>query len=351
MTDIDIAGVTYNSEKRTEKFLKALKKTECELSKKVAFCENESHDVNKAPLVSVIVRTCARPYVLAECLKSIQNQTYHNIEVCIAEDGPNISENFIKENFPKLNVKYCATMEKKGRSYAGNVALSMASGEYFNFLDDDDVFYCDHIETMINAALENPQGKLFYAKAFETPIEIKSVQPYVYKLKNHINVFRVNYSKSNLLVANLFPIQTVFFKREVYEQLGGFSTEYEYLEDWDLWLKYSLADDYTLVDKITSEYRVPAAAGIAQQRDNLLKANEEQIRNKYITTKEISSNGIKVINTQLLKYKIDSAYMISDKVLYVNGWGFLKSNLSDTDFYVYITDKNNKRHILQHSYI
>ncbi len=309
-----------------------------------AFYESRRYDESNTPLVSVIVRTCQRPYVLKECLESIRNQTYKNVEVCIAEDGENYSENFIKENFPDLNIKYISTGEKKGRSYAGNLALSMSTGEYLNFLDDDDVFYCDHIETMINEALKYPSEKMFYAKCYETPIEIKSKEPYIYEIKDYADIQRPEYTKSNLVINNLFPIQSVFFKREVYEKIGGFNTKYEYLEDWDLWLKYSTFADYFLIEKTTSVYRVPANAFATKERTALLRLNEKEIRNKYmqksILQTKIFSNVCE--NSDFL-YAIDSVNLYSDDMILLTGWGFCKNQ--ESEIYVRLTDTAGKEYL------
>ena len=59
------------------------------------------------PLVSIIIRTCQRPQVLQRALKSVQEQTYKNVQVIVVEDGKNESEEFIKKNFKDLNLLYC----------------------------------------------------------------------------------------------------------------------------------------------------------------------------------------------------------------------------------------------------
>ena len=91
--------------------------------------------------VSIIVRTCGRPDVLKTALDSLRRQTYKNIEIIVVEDGPIVSEKMIQEEYNDLPIVYFATIEKKGRSAAGNIGLKIASGTYLNFLDDDDIFY------------------------------------------------------------------------------------------------------------------------------------------------------------------------------------------------------------------
>ena len=226
----------------------------------------------------------------------------------------------------------------------------MATGEYLNFLDDDDVFYADHIETMVNEALRQPYQKMFYAKCFETPIEIKSNDPYIYELRDYLDIRRPDYSKSNLVLGNLFPIQSVFFKREVYEKMGGFDTKYEYLEDWDLWLKYSTYSDYIPVEKTTSVYRVPANFVSSKERTALLRLNEAEIRNKYmqksvLQTKEISD----VCENSDFLYSVDSVNLYSEDTLLLTGWAFYKKK--ESEILIRLTDTADKVYMFDvHTY-
>ena len=106
------------------------------------------------PLVSVLIRTHQRPDVLKTALDSVRKQTYPNIQVVIIEDGINTAEKLLKEKYADLNYVYEATGKKIGRCGAGNRALELAKGEYCNFLDDDDAFFDNHIQLLIDAVLK-----------------------------------------------------------------------------------------------------------------------------------------------------------------------------------------------------
>ena len=80
------------------------------------------------PLVSIIIRTCGRPEVLNIAIESVRKQRYSNIETIVVEDGENVSETYLKDNFPDMNFSYTCTGEKKGRCKAGNIGLEMARG-------------------------------------------------------------------------------------------------------------------------------------------------------------------------------------------------------------------------------
>lgn len=217
-------------------------------------------------LVSVIIRTCGRPDVLSEALLSLRNQTYRNLQIVVVEDGEACSEQMILASYADLNIKYAATGEHVGRCVVGNMGMTMADGKYLNFLDDDDVLYPDHIETLMAEMKAHPGTKMVNAGAFATPIRVLSRIPYTYEIKERRTQVNSRFNRLNMLRINLFPIQTVLFEKSVFSELGGFDTELDMLEDWDLWLRYTACHDCFSIPKTTSEYRVPAGDEQREQR-------------------------------------------------------------------------------------
>ena len=62
----------------------------------------------------------------------------------------------------------------------------------------------------------------------------------------------------------------MLFHRSLFERYGGFAEDMDQLEDWNLWTRYTLEDDFVLLEKTTSKYRVPANARAAAGRQKLL---------------------------------------------------------------------------------
>jgi glycosyltransferase involved in cell wall biosynthesis len=208
------------------------------------------------PDISVIVRTIGRPFVLNGALSSLRNQTYKNFEVIIVEDGPVSSKEYIYSQFPDLKIQYFFTGFQVGRNKAGNIGLSNAKGKYLIFLDDDDIFFPEHLEILYRT-VENQNVKAAYSIAYEVQTEVISTNPYQYKEKAEKVVFNQPFNLLLLLWKNYIPIQTILFHRTLYEELGGFDESLEIFEDWDLWIRYATATRFIFVPKITSKYRVP----------------------------------------------------------------------------------------------
>lgn len=112
--------------------------------------------MNNTPLISVIVPCYNVENYLDNCVKSIMNQTYANLEIFLVDDGA-------LDNTGKICDKY-ALMDNRikvihkpngGLSDARNVAIDVAQGEYLTFIDSDDTVDEDYVETLYRMASEN----------------------------------------------------------------------------------------------------------------------------------------------------------------------------------------------------
>ena len=243
-----------------------------ELRRDGAFVEFHSRRESprpRRPLVSILIRTVDRAAWLREALTSCANQTYPNLEVVVIEDGPENSRAIVEEFRGRLTVRYRATGERCGRARAGNVALAEARGEWLNFLDDDDLFFADHVEVLVDA-VQRAKAAGAYALAWETQTEFLDRQHARYEEILHATRHYQRFDRLTLWHHNYLPIQAVMFNRRLYEQHGGFAEDMDQLEDWNLWTRYTLEDEFVLVEKTTSKYRVPANTRVAAERQALL---------------------------------------------------------------------------------
>lgn len=205
--------------------------------------------------ISIIIRTCNRPNILREALESVRDQTYKNIEIIVVEDGKNISQKMLEEEFSDLNIRYAYTGEKKGRTVVGNQALSMSTGEYLNFLDDDDLLFPEHVKILVER-LNEVNECAAYSIAYESVVEYNRKKGGFKEYKRIVR-YQQPFNRTYLTFYNYIPIQCILFRRSLYEELGGFDESLDLLEDWDLWVRYSTRTDFVFVDKVTSLYRVP----------------------------------------------------------------------------------------------
>lgn len=236
--------------------------------------------MQQEPLISIIVRTCNRPDILINALNSICRQTYKNIETVVIEDGKNVSEKMIKENFPSMNLIYYSTGKRLGRSRVGNIGLSMANGLYFNFLDDDDELFPEHISSLFRCLLDN-NVKAAYSSAEERQIIITGRNPYSYRIKRKVVRYHQQFSRLMLYHQNYIPIQSILFSREFFENKGGLDENLAVFEDWDLWVRYSTYADFKYCNKVTSAYYVSYRRKEKEERANLFYSAKSNLLKKF----------------------------------------------------------------------
>lgn len=243
------------------------------------------------PLVSVLVRTCGRPLVLKRALESIRRQEYKNLEVIIVEDGKPTAQKMLEKEFTDFPFpyRYEATGKHVGRSRAGNRAMQLSGGKYLNFLDDDDGLLPDHVECLVRA-LSGRKEKAAYSLAQERQVAVwpqKAKMPVARIRKKDASIkksfirYRQPFHRLLLCTSNYLTIQSVLFERSLFEEYGGFDEKIERMEDWDLWVRYSMATEFVYVGRVTSYYHVPYGAGSRKKRDADLKRDADRLHEKF----------------------------------------------------------------------
>ena len=104
---------------------------------------------NSTPLVSVIIPVYNSEKFLQECISSILEQTYQNIDVIFVNDGSTDKSLDILKTITDNRVKVL-TKKNSGASEARNTGLKEAKGDYVCFVDSDDIIDSRYIETLLD---------------------------------------------------------------------------------------------------------------------------------------------------------------------------------------------------------
>ena len=121
------------------------------------------------PLVSVIIPVYNVEKYLRECIDSVINQTYKNLEIILVDDGSTDSSGKICDEYVEKDERITAIHQKNGGlSQARNRGLEESTGEYIYFLDSDDYISLDAIEKLYAIAeTQKPDFVFFDAISFE----------------------------------------------------------------------------------------------------------------------------------------------------------------------------------------
>lgn len=100
-------------------------------------------------MISVIVPVYNVENYLEECLESIKNQTYSNIEVILVNDGSTDNSQVICERYCQQDPRFhLINQENQGQSVARNNGVAVSTGELITFVDSDDVVSAKYLENL-----------------------------------------------------------------------------------------------------------------------------------------------------------------------------------------------------------
>ena len=197
---------------------------------------------NETLPVSVVIRTKDRPALLGEAIASVRGTGYP-CEIVVVNDGG------AKPKLEGVTLVHHET--SRGRSEAANAGVRAATNRFIAFLDDDDLFYPEHLATLANAARSAHAAWYSDAvSAFLRPGENGS-----YESHARLRLFAQDYDRELLLLDNYIPLPALLVERETFLDLGGFDAEFDLFEDWDFLIRLSQRGTFLRVPRITCEVR------------------------------------------------------------------------------------------------
>lgn len=193
--------------------------------------------------ISVIVRTKDRPALLAEAIASIRANDYP-CEIVIVNDGgvaPDATLGDVVINHE----------QSRGRSEAANAAVRAAKNAFITFLDDDDLYYPEHLQTLANAARTSHAA--WYSDAVSA--FLRPGESGAYETHSRLRLFAQDFDRELLLLDNYIPLPTLLMRRDAYFDAGGFDPQFDLFEDWDFLIRLARRGDFLRVPRVTVEVR------------------------------------------------------------------------------------------------
>lgn len=132
-------------------------------------------------MISVIVPIYNTEEYLHDCIKSILNQTYQDLQIILIDDGSTDKSGEIADSFARQD-KRCIVIHQpnKGLSEARNTGMIHASGEYITFVDGDDYIHPQMLEILYNVLCNSSADfsmalhKKVYAYAAPLPLSVNA---------------------------------------------------------------------------------------------------------------------------------------------------------------------------------
>ncbi len=185
--------------------------------------------------VSVVIRTKNRPALLAEAIASVRATSYP-CELVVVNDGGAPLE--------LDGVTLIHHEASQGRAEAGNAGVRAASHAFAVFLDDDDLFYPEHLATLTGAATSSHAA--WYTDA---------VSAFLGDTVRRTRIYAQNFDRDLLQVDNYIPLPALLFRRADFLDVGGFDASFDLFEDWDFLLRLAQRGDFLRIPRVTCEIR------------------------------------------------------------------------------------------------
>lgn len=240
-----IYGIFFGKYTEEEKIYK--KWIEQNESNKEGLDKQKNTKFKNNPKISIVVPVYNTPEgFFQELVQSLQNQTYSNWELCLADGSPEPIK--YMQEYPKKDnrIKYKIIGENKGISGNTNEALTLATGDFIGLLDHDDLLPVFSLYEIVKAINENPEVEFIYSD--EDKLETAKGPRYGV-------FFKPDFSPYTLNSAN-YICHFSIFKKELMDKLGGFRSEYDGSQDFDIVARASeLTNNIVHIPKVLYHWR------------------------------------------------------------------------------------------------
>lgn len=184
---------------------------------------------NYMPKISIVIPVFkTNDSYLRQLLDSLLNQTYKDIEICLADgSGMEASKESVVKEYSDQRIVYKLLDKNLGLSGNTNEAIAMATGDYIAFCDHDDIIPEYAVYEIVKAVNEHNKPEFIYSDEDKIDMSGKTVFDPQFKPDFNIDMLRsVNY------ICHLVAV-----KRDLIERIGVLKPEFDGAQDYDFVLR------------------------------------------------------------------------------------------------------------------
>lgn len=185
--------------------------------------------------ISVVIPTYNREKTILRALQSVLDQSYEVHEVIVVDDASSDGTQNLIESVKDERIKYVKLEQNGGPSNARNTGARMASGDWIAFQDSDDCWDKNKLEKQMEHLSNHPEYAMIYCMYRLYIDDAEGVlvpqQPFAEVMEG--DMFHT------LLVKNTIGTPTMLVNKKRFMDIGGFSTDYKALEDWEFVIRFA----------------------------------------------------------------------------------------------------------------
>lgn len=181
---------------------------------------------------SIIIPLYNKEKYIENAIRSILNQSFSDYEIIIVNDGSTDNSRALATTFLSDKIRIIDHIKNKGLSAARNTGIKNASTTYTTFLDADDLWHPDFLQTIKNLITTHPEAHIF-ATNFDEVYPNKTLNPHngSEKLPHNFNGI-IDFFKLNLK-QGIYTPSSVCWHKSVFETIGYYNEAISFSEDLD----------------------------------------------------------------------------------------------------------------------
>lgn len=215
--------------------------------------------------VSIVTPTLNQAKFLEATLESVRHQTHEVAEHIVVDGGSDDGTiDILRRHGDRGTIRWTSGPDV-GMYDAVNKGLAMATGDILAYLPSDDVYLPWAIEAVVAAFAARPELDLVFGDGV------------TFEQDSGIQILRLNPPFDRVSLANYASVlqPAVFWRRHLYERLGGFDVRMRYVADLDYWLRAAAAgaaiahlDEVIAIERVHDE-RLSTASRTAMREEEL----------------------------------------------------------------------------------
>jgi len=193
---------------------------------------NDAVSSGGLPKISIVIPSFNQGRFLEQCIQSILDQDYPNLEFFVFDGGSTDESLEIIQRFAQ-HIKYWVSGKDKGQSDAINQGFRKATGDLVTWLNSDDYFLPNSFFTVAESYKHDPFCSFYFGNGFRVDEQGQTKARY-YPIDS------ILFNRQALLYGLNYILQpATFINRPILEQVGFLDENLHYCMDTDLWLRLS----------------------------------------------------------------------------------------------------------------
>lgn len=211
------------------------------------------------PLISVIIPAYNAVKTIQETIESVLSQTFQDFEIIVIDDGSSDSTVEVVSSIQDDRLKVFSYPNAK-QAASRNRGFAHSTGKYISFLDADDLWTPNKLESQLKALQDNPQAAVAYSWSHCIDEKGKFLRE-----ASHSTSSGDVYAKL-LLCDFLDNGSNPLIRRQALLEVGGFDESLPPAEDWDMWLRLAARYHFVAVPYPHILYRQSPSSASANLR-------------------------------------------------------------------------------------